>query len=126
MVLAQQCTPEEGSEGRCLLAKKKVMGKVSLIQEQSMAAFEQLSLKQRDWRIRHLSTETALNASKTLLDKFIAAQSTSSDFCSSRLMESKRILDGILKDANTLNGQISSREEVLEVETENLKITKMS
>jgi len=41
-------------------------------------------------------------------------------------MESKRILDGILKDAKTLNAQITSREEVLETETENLKITKLS
>jgi len=130
VVAAQTCSqkakPQEASEGSCLLAKKKVMGKVSLIEEESLTAFEQLSLQQRDWRKRHQSVVKAMDDGKTLLDKFIAAQTTSSDHCSSRLMESKRILDGILKDAKTLNAQITSREEVLETETENLKITKLS
>merc|ERR1719498_445590 len=99
-----------------------------MIQEESssVAAFEQMRVTQRNWRARHVAVERAMNASKTLLDKFISAQTTSSDHCSSRLMESKRILDGILKDAKTLNSQITSREEVLETETENLKITKLS
>jgi len=102
------------------------MGKVSLIQEESLTAFEQLGLQQREWRIRHESREKAMNASQTLLDRFIAAQATSSDHCSSRLMESKRILDGILADVRNLNAQVMSHEEVLTTETENLKITKMS
>merc|ERR1740138_556339 len=55
-------------------------------------AFEQLSIQQRDWRKRHFSAERAMNASQTLLDRFISAQATSSSHCSSRLMESKRIL----------------------------------
>jgi len=130
VVAAQTCSqkakPQEASDGSCLLAKKKVMEKVSLIQEESLTAFEKLSLQQRDWRKRHQSVVKAMDDGKTLLDRFIAAQTTSSDHCSSRLMESKRILDGILKDAKTLNAQITSREEVLETETENLKITKLS
>jgi len=116
----------EASQGSCLLAKKKVMGQAAFIQEESSSAFEQLAFQQRDWRIRHKSVENAMNESQTLLDKFIAAQSTSSDHCSSRLMESKRILDGILADVRNLNAQVISHEEVLETETENLKITTMS
>jgi len=123
---APDSCPSLSTRGSCLLAKKKVIGKVSLIQEESLTAFEELGLQQRDWRIRHQSQEKAMNASQTLLDRFITAQAHSSDSCSSRLMESKRILDGILADVRNLNAQVMSHEEVLETETENLKITKMS
>merc|ERR1719281_664324 len=67
-----------------------------------------------------------MNESKSLLDRFIDAQTKSESHCSSRLMESKRVLDGLLKDLKGLSAQVTSQEEVLETETENLKITKLS
>jgi hypothetical protein len=41
-------------------------------------------------------------------------------------VESKRVLDGLLKDVATLNSQVMSREKIVETETENLAISKMS
>jgi len=116
----------EPSDGSCLLARKKQMGRVSSVQEESLMASEQSSLKHRDWRIRHHSLETAMNSSSSSLDKFIASQTDSSDFCSSRLKEAKRVLDGLLHDVHTLNAQVVSQEQVLETEEENLKISKLS
>eukprot|EP00746_Dinoflagellata_sp_MGD_P002044 gnl/MRDRNA2_/MRDRNA2_103945_c0_seq1.p1 gnl/MRDRNA2_/MRDRNA2_103945_c0~~gnl/MRDRNA2_/MRDRNA2_103945_c0_seq1.p1 ORF type:complete len:386 (+),score=104.47 gnl/MRDRNA2_/MRDRNA2_103945_c0_seq1:78-1235(+) len=126
--VAQQCHQQQGeaAEGSCLLAHKKMIGKASLIQEDSISSFEENSLAQKHWHMRHRSVEMALNKSESLLDKFIKAQTDSSDHCSSRLMESKRVLDGILGDLRTLNKQVTSRQEVVTTETENLKITKES
>lgn len=115
----------EASDGSCLLARKKQMGRVSSVQEESLITFEH-SQKHRDWRTRHHSLENAMNASSSDLDKFIESQTDSSDFCSSRLKEAKRVLDGLLHDVHTLNAQVVSQEEVLETEEENLKISKMS
>jgi hypothetical protein len=127
-VAAQHCHQQqsEAADGSCLLAKKKMMGKASMIQEDSMTSFEHSSLKRKDWRSRHRSLETAMNKSQSLLDKFIEAQTSSKDHCSARLMESKRVLDGILGNLRVLSKQVTSKEEVVETETENLKITKLS
>jgi len=115
---------QDSADGRCLLAKKQIMGRASDVQEDgiSLLSYE----LHRDWRLRHRSLENAMNASKSLLDKFIDAQTESEDHCSSRLMESKRVLDGLLKDIGHLNDQVIGQEEVLETETENLKITKLA
>merc|ERR1719456_843160 len=61
-----------------------------------------------------------------VLQQFIQAQQASGDACSSRLVESKRILDGLLKDLKALSTQVDSHEEVLETETSNLNITELS
>jgi len=61
-----------------------------------------------------------------VLQEFINAQQASGDACSARLLESKRILDGLLKDLKSLSTQIDSHEEVLETETSNLNITELS
>lgn len=73
-----------------------------------------------------MSLVGVVNKSKSLLDKFIDAQTASKSACSSRLMESKRVLDGLLKDVASLNSQVMSREQIVETETENLAISKMS
>lgn len=114
--------PNHISDGSCLLAKKKVIGKVSLIQEEDLLGSEQ----HKNWLMRHLSLETSMNKSKSILDRFIESQTNSDDACSSRLLESKRVLDALLKDLKTLSSQVVSQEQVLETETENLKITKLS
>lgn len=73
-----------------------------------------------------MSLVGVMNESKSLLDKFIDAQTSSKDACSSRLIESKRVLDGLLKDVNSLNSQVLSLEQIVESEMENLKISKMT
>merc|ERR1719443_69182 len=80
----------------------------------------------RSWRAENLKLWHAANESKAVLDEFIARQETSSDFCSSRLKESKRALDGLLRDLHNLNIEVQSHEQVLATETENLNITYMS
>jgi len=61
-----------------------------------------------------------------VLERFITEQSFEGDACSARLLETKRALDGLLKDLKALSLQVDSHEEVLETETENLNITQLS
>jgi len=61
-----------------------------------------------------------------VLEEFIQKQEDSGDACSSRLLEAKRVLDGLLADVKSLSVQVDSHEEVLETETENLNITEES
>merc|ERR1719161_1446822 len=77
----------------------------------------------RAWRIEHQKLQKAANESAGALDVFIQAQNKSNDACSSRLMESKRALDGLLKDLKAIEEQVESHEELLQPETENLNIT---
>lgn len=77
----------------------------------------------RAWLIEHEKLRKAANESTGALDMFIKAQNSSSDACSSRLMESKRVLDGLLKDLKAIEEQVQSHEELLQTETENLNIT---
>lgn len=80
----------------------------------------------RAWRARQLQLEQEMNESQSILDQFIDEQSKSDDACSSRLMESKRTLDGLLHDLKELSIEVASHEKILETETENLNITYMS
>lgn len=79
--------------------------------------------KHRAWRIEHEKARKTANETKSMLDRFIEAQTSSSDACSSRLKESKRVLDGLLRDLNAVQDQFVSHEELLKTESENLKIT---
>merc|ERR1719261_62178 len=80
----------------------------------------------RKWLDEHKLLLADVGESMDVLQQFINAQQASGDACSSRLLESKRVLDGLLKDVKSLSVQIDSHEEVLETETSNLNITELS
>jgi len=80
----------------------------------------------RSWREQHKLALAETGESMDVLQQFINAQQASGDACSSRLLESKRVLDGLLKDLKSLSSQVDSHEEVLETETSNLNITELS
>jgi len=84
-----------------------------------------LSLR-RAWFQRHNKLKEAATEEQDALTKFIEAQKTSGDVCSSRLLEAKRSLDGLLHDLKSLSTQVEDHETVLEVEDENLKATDLS
>merc|ERR1719420_78345 len=73
--------------------------------------------------MEHQRLQRVANETNGALDVFIRAQNSSNDACSSRLMESKRVLDGLLKDLKAIEEQVDSHEELLQTETENLNIT---
>eukprot|EP00746_Dinoflagellata_sp_MGD_P101068 gnl/MRDRNA2_/MRDRNA2_41160_c0_seq2.p1 gnl/MRDRNA2_/MRDRNA2_41160_c0~~gnl/MRDRNA2_/MRDRNA2_41160_c0_seq2.p1 ORF type:complete len:740 (-),score=186.41 gnl/MRDRNA2_/MRDRNA2_41160_c0_seq2:92-2311(-) len=75
------------------------------------------------WRQQHHVLKRVANESHGSLDTFIQEQAESGDACSARLMESKRALDGLMKDLKAIEAQVESHEEVLSTETENLNIT---
>jgi hypothetical protein len=79
-----------------------------------------------EWRAEHKVLLQDTRKEMDVLQEFIAAQQESGDACSARLMESKRVLDGLLRDLQTLSTQIDSQEQVLETETSNLNITELS
>merc|ERR1719424_480276 len=90
------------------------------------SATSSVAARHRDWRNRHAAQMHETKASEDVLDEFIASQKASGTACSARLLESKRALDGLISEIKTLSSQVDSHEEVLETETENLHITKMS
>jgi len=105
----------EGKEGACLLSQRSSLGKIST-----------MGNVHREWRLRHSMYLSVLNATEKDLAKSIAEQKSTDVACSARLLSSKRKLDALLKEAKTLSLQIDGHEEVLETESENLNITKMS
>lgn len=132
--LATVGAQQPDSNGSCLLQKfnrtanGKLIQKVHLtdhsdLQSQSMTATLN---QQHKWRVHHMSLVSVVNKSKSLLDEFIESQASSKAACSSRLLEAKRVLDGLLKDVETLNSQVLSKEEIVETETQNLEISKQS
>jgi len=80
----------------------------------------------RKWLDEHKLLLADVGESMDVLQQFINAQQASGDACSSRLLESKRVLDGLLKDVKSLSVQVDSHEEALETETGNLNITELS
>lgn len=80
----------------------------------------------KSWRTKHRKLERTMNASQDLLQKFIASQEDSSDACSARLLEAKRVLDGLLHDVRTLSAEVVSHETLLVTVTENLNITHLA
>lgn len=113
--VAVQARPDQ----RCLLQKTSATEKLSSASVLAQDAH-------RNWREGHKQLLVKTSRAMDVLDKFIAQQEESGDACSSRLMESKRVLDGLLKDLTAVSEQVDSHEEVLETETETLKITEMS
>lgn len=134
----------EDAEGTCLLANSFSSGNRITISVEADAQAQPTSLlmknsvsrrmknmlgdaaEHRSWRAENLKLWYAANESKGILDTFISQQEDSSDFCSSRLKEAKRALDGLLHDLHDLTIEVQSHEEVLATETENLNITYMS
>jgi len=108
----------EGKEGACLLNMRRSLAKSEAHASQSEA--------HRLWREQHAVQMEQLKKSEDVLDDFIKAQKNAGTACSARLMEAKRALDSLNTDSKSLSNQVNSHEEVLETESENLKITKMS
>jgi hypothetical protein len=108
---------EQPSNGSCLIQK---------FNRATTLTTKTILNQHHEWRIHHMSLVGVVNQSKTLLDRFIDEQAASKSACSSRLLESKRVLDGLLKDVSTLNSQVVSKEEIMETETQNLKMSEMS
>jgi len=119
LLTIQSNAKEVEDQGACLLQKgsnvRKALSGTSLSQQ-----------AHRDWRVKRGLMVADTSKSMGVLDDFIAKQQASGDHCSSRLVEAKRALDGLLKDLNSLVKQVDSQEEVLETETGNLNITKLS
>jgi hypothetical protein len=78
------------------------------------------------WRHKHYKLTQAAEEEKDKLEEFIDAQMTSDEACSSRMLEAKRSLDGLLHDLKSLSTQVDDHMTVVEVETQNLKATKLS
>merc|ERR1719265_276032 len=78
------------------------------------------------WRFNHSKLTQAAQEEKDALDEFISAQGASGDACSSRLLEAKRSLDGLLHDLKSLSTQVEDHMELLDAETKNLKATELS
>merc|ERR1719420_535815 len=76
---------EAESPGTCLLARRYSLNRVR--------AMSQGAAIHHAWNVKHARIGRAANESKSTLDKFIDAQATAGDACSSRLMEAKRALD---------------------------------
>lgn len=111
-------------DGSCLLAKKKVVGK---LEHRIGSALLSVSAEShRGWRTQHRALHQALNASEGSLEAYIQEQADSENACSARLAEAKRALDGLLHDVNSLSAQVEAHEEVLETEAQNLQISKDS
>jgi len=105
--------------GSCLLQKSSAVTKTS---SQGLMAPD----THRNWRSEHQLLLADTTEEMDTLGKFISMQTKSGDACSARLMESKRVLDGLLKDLKDLSTQVDGHEEVLETETGNLNITELS
>jgi hypothetical protein len=112
----------QGTTDTCLLqtqASKRASRQLALAPE----ANHQLH---QNWRAQHKLLLTDTSRSMDVLSQFIQQQQESGDACSARLLESKRILDGLLHDVKSLSVQVDSHEEVIETETGNLGITELS
>merc|ERR1719453_1001670 len=86
---------QESTNGSCLIQKSNRATSFNqhhraLVWEDKI---ESNSNQHRQWRLHHISLVSVVNQSKTLLDQFIDAQTSSKAACSSRLLESKRALD---------------------------------
>jgi len=105
-------------EGTCLLNMRRSVAKLEELPTQPEV--------HRQWREKHAIQMQQLKQSEDVLDDFIKAQAAAGTACSARLMEAKRALDSLMSEAKSLSNQVNSHEEVLETESENLNITKMS
>jgi hypothetical protein len=125
--MAGQSHTHEVEAGDCLLASRSHLSRPQASIRSDEALNQQRS-RRRSWSEEHHRLFKVANDTTDSLDQFIRAQNrfVSSDHCSARLMESKRALDGLLKDLASISKQVESHEEVLATETENLNITHKS
>eukprot|EP00746_Dinoflagellata_sp_MGD_P074109 gnl/MRDRNA2_/MRDRNA2_29979_c0_seq2.p1 gnl/MRDRNA2_/MRDRNA2_29979_c0~~gnl/MRDRNA2_/MRDRNA2_29979_c0_seq2.p1 ORF type:complete len:516 (-),score=122.32 gnl/MRDRNA2_/MRDRNA2_29979_c0_seq2:74-1621(-) len=112
------CVDNLHEEGGSLLASRFELARSMTSEEQHLAI--------ASWRYNHSRLTQAAEEASVTLDEFIEAQQNSKDACSSRMLESKRSLDGLLHDLKSLSLQVEDHETVLEVETQNLKATELS
>lgn len=114
------CSLTEGvhEEGGSLLASRFELGR-SMTTEEHLVAVS-------SWRYNHTKLTHAADEAKDTLQEFIDAQQDSDEACSSRLLEAKRSLDGLLHDLKSLSTQVEDHMTVLEVEEQNLKATELS
>lgn len=105
-------------DGSCLLSQRSRLNRI--------ATFDEQAEEHHAWRSEHVRLLRVVNQSSDKINHFIEAQNDSKDACSARLVQEKRALDGLLADLKALSAQVSSHEEVLETETQNLKIVNMS
>eukprot|EP00746_Dinoflagellata_sp_MGD_P167590 gnl/MRDRNA2_/MRDRNA2_98341_c0_seq1.p1 gnl/MRDRNA2_/MRDRNA2_98341_c0~~gnl/MRDRNA2_/MRDRNA2_98341_c0_seq1.p1 ORF type:complete len:746 (+),score=191.45 gnl/MRDRNA2_/MRDRNA2_98341_c0_seq1:178-2415(+) len=82
--------------------------------------------RQHSWVQNHKKLEEAAEVQQDALTKFMETQKKSGDACSSRMLEAKRSLDGLLHDLKSLSTQVKDHMVVLEVEEQNLKATELS
>lgn len=109
---------ESHAESAILLAHRSELTRHSFGENSRMAL--------RTWRSHHHHIMHDADETEAELDAFIRSQEESGDACSSRLLEAKRSLDGLIHDLRSLTSQVDSHQEVLETEEENLKATKLS
>lgn len=104
----------------CLLALRANVRKTNSSQApEAVAAYKW-------WRAKHKTRAANVKESMSEFEKFIATQNDSVDACSSKLLESKRSLDGLLKDLFSLSNQVEAHELILQTEIENLHFTMMA
>lgn len=112
------CIENLHEEGGSLLASRFELARSMTSEEQHLAI--------ASWRSNHSRLTQAAEEASDTLEEFIDAQQNSKDACSSRMLEAKRSLDGLLHDLKSLTTQVEDHDTVLEVEGQNLDITKMS
>lgn len=113
----------------CLLQRPQqaqlAKSSISLLEVEVDMAGMASAMMHKAWRQQHAKLWRAMNETDGI-EKFIAEQSASSQACSARLMEAKRALDRLKSEVKQLSSQVDGHEAVLETETSNLNITKLS
>jgi len=119
---SNSCAADDADPGESLLASHFGVDR-SLMKVLSSDGHHQ---EVASWIAHHRELAHAADDGSVTLDEFMAAQQASGDACSSRLLEAKRSLDGLLHDLKSLGMQVEDHMTVLEVETQNLKATELS
>eukprot|EP00746_Dinoflagellata_sp_MGD_P162439 gnl/MRDRNA2_/MRDRNA2_89997_c0_seq1.p1 gnl/MRDRNA2_/MRDRNA2_89997_c0~~gnl/MRDRNA2_/MRDRNA2_89997_c0_seq1.p1 ORF type:complete len:522 (+),score=121.26 gnl/MRDRNA2_/MRDRNA2_89997_c0_seq1:136-1701(+) len=122
LAVAAKAHEYDVEEGDCLLASRSRLTRPQAPMDHHNALNQQTS-RLRSWSQEHQGLFKIANGTTDSLEKFIKSQMASDDHCSARLMESKRTLDGLLKDLVAITEQVESHEELLATESENLNIT---
>jgi len=110
--------------GTCLLAVRSTLRKTHSHDVSSQAPEAVAAYKM--WRAKHKKVAANAVESMGVFDKFISQQKASEDACSSKLLEAKRSLDGLLKDLQRLSNDVEAQEMILQTEIENLHFTILS
>lgn len=121
------CVADKADQGAILLASHFELDRLQVKTTTSdQYQSEGLMLRRRSWIKNHKKLKEAADMEQDVLTEFIEAQKESGDMCSSRLLEAKRSLDGLLHDLKSLSTQVEDHMTVLEVEEQNLDATQLS